>query len=712
MPLPRALCLALALVSGWTYNSCAENDDGVFRAGASAVDITPPAFPVRVNGMFTERSAEQAADPLHARTLALNNGETTIVFCIVDTCMMPRELIDRAKELASTKSGVATDHMMVSATHTHSAPAAMGCLGSRMDPEYAAWLPDKIAEGIAAAISNLQPARVGWASVDDWTHTHNRRWIRRADKMFADPFGETTVRAHMHPGYESSDVIGPSGPVDPGLSVLAVQTSEGAPLALLANYSQHYFGSPLLSADYFGVFSRNMAKRLGQPSSEGPFVAMMSQGTSGDLMWMDYGAPQQDPTLAEYADEVAGKAMEAYRKIQWHDTVPLGIVEKKLSLQYRVPGAERLAWANDRVQKLTGVLPSSQPDIYAHEAIFLHKKRSTELILHTIRIGDLSIATLPNEVYAITGLKLKAQSPLEMHFNIELANGAEGYIPPPEQFAFGGYTTWPARTAGLEVNAEPQIVETLLSGLEEVSHAPRKTLVDLHGPYAQAVLAAEPIAYWRLNEIEGRIAHNAVGDGITAELNGGAALYLPGVGSGSGCGTDEKLRTSKFSGPNQINRAVHFADGTLDATVALDATQNSVSFWFWLGEPSGASVRAGSLVSFTNGAELTYQQGGDGISRLAYRGGDEHAAPIHGDTRLSMGAWHFAVLVHDTEGVRTYVNGRSGPDIQAPAPTANKLSSIQFAQGFEGKLDEIAVFDRPLAPTEIAGFWASSGIAE
>ncbi len=40
------------------------------------------------------------------------------------------------------------------------------------------------------------------------------------------------------------------------------------------------------------------------------------------------------------------------------------------------------------------------------------------------------ITALPNEVYGITGLKLKAQSPLPATFNIELANGAEGYIPP------------------------------------------------------------------------------------------------------------------------------------------------------------------------------------------------------------------------------------------------------------------------------------------
>jgi hypothetical protein len=93
-----------------------------------------------------------------------------------------------------------------------------------------------------------------------------------------------------------------------------------------------------------------------------------------------------------------------------------------------------------------------------------------------LRIGELGIAAIPNEVFGITGLKLKAQSPLQPLLNMELANGAEGYIPPPEQHRLGGYTTWPARTAGLEVEAEPKIVEALVKLLEEVSGQQRRPL--------------------------------------------------------------------------------------------------------------------------------------------------------------------------------------------------------------------------------------------
>ena len=69
--------------------------------------------------------------------------------------------------------------------------------------------------------------------------------------------------------------------------------------------------------------------------------------------------------------------------------------------------------------------------------------------------------------------------------NIELANGSEGYIPPPEQHALGGYTTWPARTAGLEVQAEPKIVAAVLGLLEQVAGRPRRTGSPGASPYAE-----------------------------------------------------------------------------------------------------------------------------------------------------------------------------------------------------------------------------------
>jgi Neutral/alkaline non-lysosomal ceramidase, N-terminal len=182
--LTLGLCSSISLAQRGVTNT---NEPAGFRAGAVAVDISPTSLPVRVAGGFLEGTATKLNDPLFARAIVIDDGARKIAMVVVDTCMMTQSLIDQAKQLASQTTGIPVDHMMVSATHTHSAPAAMACLGTRQDKAYADWLPGKIAETIVAAHQELQPARIGWASVDDWEHTHNRRWIRKPESKVVEP---------------------------------------------------------------------------------------------------------------------------------------------------------------------------------------------------------------------------------------------------------------------------------------------------------------------------------------------------------------------------------------------------------------------------------------------------------------------------------------------------------------------------------------------
>lgn len=677
------------------------------RGGACAVDISPTAFPVRVAGGFLEGTATKLNDPLFARAIVIDDGTTKIALVVVDTCMMTQALIDEAKQAASRTTRIPIEHMMVSATHTHSAPAAMACLGTRQDKAYAAWLPGKITEAIVAAHEKLQPARIGWSSVDDWEHTHNRRWIRKPESKVVDPFGEATGLAHMHPGYLSPAVIGPSGPVDPSLSIVSLQTRDGKPLAVLANYSQHYFGASALSSDYYGLFCKHIANIVGEPGDgNGPFVAAISQGTSGDLMWMDYGAASKSIKMDRYAEEVAKYAEVALAKVEYQDSVPINIVEKNITLNYRVPDAKRLDWARPIAAKIENELPKNQPEVYAMEALILNERQKTNVKLQAIRIGELTIATLPNEVYALTGLKLRGRTPGKMHFNVELANGAEGYIPPPEQHTLGGYTTWPARTAGLEVQAETKIVDKLVEALEEATGKVRRSMQVINGPYANEVLAAKPRSYWRLDDEDGVVTRNSVPSSNPAKLSPGYALYLPGVASGTGTGLGEHLVASEFSGPTQINRAIHFAGGDLSADeVGLD-DKYSLAFWFWLGERSGASERSGQLFAGPAGETVVAKQSAD------------HSVQIQvGDSitteKWRADAWNFAVIIRENAKLKVHINGQTAPALEVTVnPVGSKSSELRFGRGLQGKLDEIAVFDRALTSDEISSFWRTSKVAE
>jgi len=165
------------------------------RAGAFAQDVTPETFPVIVNGNFTEVVATKANDRLHARALVMENGGTAIAIVVVDSCMLPRELLDEAKARAGRLTGIPADRMLISATHSHTAPSAMGCLGSDADVNYVKVLPDLLARAIAEAQRRLAPARIGHGVVYDAEHTAARRWVFRPDRVRNDPFGQPTVDA-------------------------------------------------------------------------------------------------------------------------------------------------------------------------------------------------------------------------------------------------------------------------------------------------------------------------------------------------------------------------------------------------------------------------------------------------------------------------------------------------------------------------------------
>ena len=257
--------------------------------------------------------------------------------------------------------------------------------------------------------------------------------------------------------------------------------------------------------------------------------------------------------------------------------------------------------------------------------------------------------------------------------NIELANGSEGYIPPPEQHALGGYTTWPARTAGLEVQAEPKIVAAVLGLLEKVAGKPRRVLSVPTSPYAEAVLASKPMAYWRLDEIEGTTAFDSSGHDRPATLEGGYALFLPGP------------KLPGLSVPGQVDRSVYLAGGRLKAPFYRLPESYTLEMWYW--NIPAAGIRAPG-----------------GPKPLA-------AGPI------PPGTWHHLAMAHDERGTRLHFDGKQDETPLDDRGLLDRAGGMLFlgtrlkaGRDFEGLIDEVALYDRALDAAEIAAHLRAAGI--
>lgn len=450
-----------------------------YRAGAYAQDVTPLKFPISLNGGGQDNPATMVHDPLHARCLVIANAQTTAAFVVVDSCMLPRELLDSAKQQATAKTGIPSSHILVSATHAHSCPTATAVFQSDPDPDYVMFLAEKIAAGIAKAHSRLEPARIGWAIGVNRSQLFNRRWISKGGELFENPFGQKVDWVRMNPGLQSPSVERSIGLIDPEVTLLAAQRLDGSPLAVLANYSLHYVGGvpgATISADYFGEFATRLGRRIApQAGDSGSFVGIMSNGTSADVNNVDFSQAQL-PTRAPYeqmaivAESVAETAAAAYAQVRWLDDGPLAVEETEIELGVRKPSAEELTAARELLASL-GSKPLTFPkEVYARESIKLVDYPETVVArLQAWQVGELGIVTTPCETFTETGLAIKAASPIRPTMTISLANGYNGYLPTSGQHALGGYETWRARSSYLATNAEPQIRQTLLEMLDRVA---------------------------------------------------------------------------------------------------------------------------------------------------------------------------------------------------------------------------------------------------
>ncbi|MFN0101201.1 MAG: hypothetical protein ACKV2U_03810 [Bryobacteraceae bacterium] len=446
------------------------------RAGAAAADITPQEWPVRVIGNFGLTMADKAHDPLHARAIVLEDGGVKIAIALIDSCYVKREEMDEAKALASKRTGIPVNRILIAATHTHSAPPSRAAKGNALEERYVRRLVEQTAAAITEANGRMVPARIGWTVVPVPDELFNRRWFMREGSIPPNPYGETTDKARMNPPAGSPDLLHPAGGTDPGFSVVSIQTANGKPLALLGNYGLHYVGGvpgTAVSADYFGEFARLVAGRLAP--ADPSFVAMLTNGTSGDVNNIDFIHPRPRAQPYERIGIVAGKlashAATAARTIQYVDNAPIRMTEKELRLAYRKPSAEQLRFARAALSSPDESKLPRNAKAYAERALRLQEGPAfADLKLEALRIGELGIAAIPCEVFTETGLAIKEISPFRTTFTIELANGHYGYLPTPRHYELGGYETW-LGTNNLEREASVKITRTLLELLRDIHRA-------------------------------------------------------------------------------------------------------------------------------------------------------------------------------------------------------------------------------------------------
>jgi neutral ceramidase len=324
------------------------------QAGAATSNITPP-LGTRIVGGFAPYPAEHIHDELHARCLVLDDGQTRLALVVCDLLGLHRSVSVEARRLIEKETGIPPQNVLISATHTHSAGTALGHNRYANEQElddYQRFVARRIADGVRRALNLLRPAEIAFTRVDVPEQVHNRRWLMREGTVPPNPFGKID-RVRMNPPVASPDLIEPAGPVDPAVSIIALREPDGRLISAYCAYSLHYVGGSgpaHVSADYFGMFCEALKRRQPGGDADPPFVALLANGTSGDINNIDRLNPRGSRVpyqrMREVAEDVAGKVQAALDNIpSWQDRVTLDARARELQLDWRTVEPELLEWA-------------------------------------------------------------------------------------------------------------------------------------------------------------------------------------------------------------------------------------------------------------------------------------------------------------------------------------------------------------------------------
>jgi hypothetical protein len=272
--------------------------------------------------------------------------------------------------------------------------------------------------------------------------------------MPLNPFDELD-QVKMNPPSNADNLVEPAGPTDPAVSILAVREQAdgdkaGRPIAVYASYSLHYVGNVRggdVSADYYGMFCDRLEELVDTERQDPPFVALLSNGTSGDINNINFlnRGPGKKPyeQMRYVADDVAAKVHGALKGLKYRDDVTLDARYRELPVQARRPTPERLAWAKELIAKQPDVEGRDLPRIYADRVLAMAEQPETiDLPLQVLRIGEVALGTMPCAVFCEIGVEFKDRSPIKPAVLVSLSHGDFGYLPTPRQHQLGGYETW------------------------------------------------------------------------------------------------------------------------------------------------------------------------------------------------------------------------------------------------------------------------------
>jgi hypothetical protein len=455
------------------------------QVGVAEADITPPTgFPIA--GYYHERLATGTRDPLKAKAVVFRHGQTQAAWVVADLTGIARDLCVEVRRRAAEKTGIPAEHIVVSATHSHTAPDYSRNLyeflgeqpSTANPPPYAAKLIDGLVRAIAEAHATTEPASLAAGSAEQREPvSFNRRFVMR----------DGSVRTWQR--LDNPEVVRAAGPIDPEIGLLSIQSADGKSVrGVVSNIALHLdtVGGQEWSGDYPYYIEQALRKKHAPT-----VVSLFGTGACGDINHVDPVKTERNSTVA-IGNALATTIEPALATLQTIDQPTLQVRTATVRLPLQAVTEEQLRRAT---QQLPAAAAGEKVEFFdlvaAHKAVVLDHLRhrpsqvkSSDFIswglsrtwsgigetlpveVVTITLGrDIAIVFLPGEVFVDLGLAIKRGSPYRTTLVVELSNCVETiYIPTRAAYAGGSYEV---ANSAVQPGSGEMLVESALALLRE-----------------------------------------------------------------------------------------------------------------------------------------------------------------------------------------------------------------------------------------------------
>lgn len=410
----RFLIILISFIPGLTYGQNTINEKTLVKIGVSQINITPET-PILMSGYDARTTPfTRVHDELYASALYFSGEKTKTLLITADLIGFSFAFIDDIKKLISSKTGIPSENIMISAVHNHGGPVIKTYENDTPQSvdDYIKILKEKLISLAVDATKNPVPFRMGIGK-----GSCNMNINRRAE------FANGSIGLGRNP----------NGPCDHALSVIKFDDMNGKTLAVLVNWPCHGTASGQenyqITGDWPGAAARYIKNQAGKE-----VIVAITAGASADINPI-YG-PGNNFKEIEAIGFLVG--VEAWKTLTQMVTFPVKTIQ---------------------ATNATMTFPGKKAGKDDFPQTSYESGLDSEIRLTLLKIGDLVLSGISGELMTEIGMGIKNQSPYSGTIIVTHCNGSSGYICTDKSFSEGGYEV---RVTGLMPGVEKPLTHKVL----------------------------------------------------------------------------------------------------------------------------------------------------------------------------------------------------------------------------------------------------------